>query len=135
MSRSLGEQPRWRGRRKKRRSKRNKRERNEAVGKCLGVGRFEIEGQGERKNKIKCPRGRYPKKIKFPRGSSSKSGHILNWCTGECRWFTQALIMLLQYKIVNVGWAFVFHIIHDIVTNFICYNVPNNNMEGIKVSI
>ncbi len=46
----------------KRRRKRNKKEKNEAIGKCLGVGRFEIEGQRERKNKIKFPRGRYPKK-------------------------------------------------------------------------
>jgi len=56
----------------------------------------------------------------------------LNWCSGGC-WFTQALIMLLHYKVINVGWAFLFHIIHDIVTN--CYNVPKNNVEGIKISI
>jgi hypothetical protein len=41
--------------------------------------------------------------------------------------------MLLDYKIV--GRAFVFHTIHDIATIIICYNVPNNNMEGIKISI
>jgi hypothetical protein len=43
----------------------------------------------------------------------------------------------LHYKIINVGvtWAFLFHIFHDIATTIatLSCNVPDNNIEGIKI--